>query len=151
MVRFTLIAVVGVMGLFARSAVWACAQNGRRMRRHRSKGSRRGQRKHRQESPLQVPGEWSRAMARLTCVHTRPWAAKLEPAELAGLAAGSKPAVLTLDQAYLLTMIREKSANLLGRGPDGSLRSDGFGRRGQTRRRPRFRSVSSGFFRGRIS
>jgi len=34
---------------------------------------------------------------------------KLDPAEVAGLAAGTKPAVLTLEQAYSLTMIRAHS------------------------------------------
>ncbi len=41
-------------------------------------------------------------------------ARQLEPAELAGMAAGSNPAVLTLEQAYSLTLIR-------GRNPAGVL------------------------------
>ena len=35
-----------------------------------------------------------------------PAIAKLEPAELAGMAAGARPAVLTLEQAYSFTLIR---------------------------------------------
>ncbi len=38
-----------------------------------------------------------------------PPVAKLEPADLAGMASGTKPAVLTLEQAYSLTLIRARN------------------------------------------
>ncbi len=48
--------------------------------------------------------------------------AKLEPAELAGVAAGTKPAVLSLEQAYSLTMIRARNPGVpIDLGPGNRL------------------------------
>jgi hypothetical protein len=62
-----------------------------------------------QEPVPQVPGAAVREGAELLEVILGRGPAKLEPAELAGLAPGSKPAVLTLEQAYSLTLIRTRS------------------------------------------
>ena len=116
MVRFTLIAVVGVMGLFALPAVWACAQEPPpNAPAPAQKEAATGQRPA-QESLPQVPGAGAAQWPDLLAFILR-GAAKLEPAELAGMAAGSKPAVLALDQAYSLTMIRVRNpAGLLAVG-----------------------------------
>jgi len=59
---------------------------------------------------LQDVGRMAQAeSAALLAALFAPAVPKLDPAEVAGLAAGTKPAVLTLEQAYSLTMIRAHS------------------------------------------
>ena len=60
--------------------------------------------------PVPVPGGGVPAGSELLSVILGRRAALLEPAELAGVAPGTKPAVLTLEQAYLLTLIRARNA-----------------------------------------
>lgn len=70
--------------------------------------------------PVPVPGAEGSAGSELLSVILGRRAALLEPAELAGVAPGTKPAVLTLEQAYLLTLIRARNAA----NPPAAVRAD---------------------------
>ena len=105
MVRLTLIAVVGVTGSIALPVVRASAQEPPpNAPAPAQKEAATGQRPA-QEVPPQVAGAGIAQGVDLLGLVLR-GTAKLEPSELAGMAAGSKPAVLALEQAYSLTMIR---------------------------------------------
>ena len=60
-------------------------------------------------SAQQVPGASVPQDEELLAEILKQPVAKLEPAELAGVAADTKPGVLTLEQAYALTMIRARN------------------------------------------
>ena len=117
MVRFTLPAVVGVMGLVALPAVCARAQV-----------PQPGAPAPAQEkvAPGQLPAQGpappipvagAAPSVELLKLILERGATELDLAELTGMAAGSKPAVLGLEQAYSLTLVRARNpAGLLAAG-----------------------------------
>ena len=109
MVKSTLIAVVGFTGLIALAAVCAWSREPRPSAHAPVQKEVAPGKSPARELPAQVPGSRVPQGADLLAEILGRGAAKLELAELAGMAAGSKPAVLTLEQAYLLTLIRMRN------------------------------------------
>jgi hypothetical protein len=117
MVRFTLTAVMGGMGLVALPAVCLYTQEPQPV------APAPAQEKN---APGQLPAQGpylpvpvAGVVRGVDLVGLILWrgATELEPAELAGVAAGSKPAVLGLEQAYSLTLVRARNpAGLLAVG-----------------------------------